>query len=62
MATTMKALSKLRPEPGFTLTDVPVPTIGPTDVLIRVEKAGVCGTDRHIYSWDTGRRARVIRR
>jgi len=59
MASTMKALSKLRPEPGFTMHDVPIPSIGPTDVLIRVEKAGVCGTDHHIYSWDPWAQARV---
>ncbi len=55
----MKALSKLGPQPGFALTDVPVPEIGPTDVLIRVEKAGVCGTDQHIYSWDSWAQARI---
>ncbi|HEY5339399.1 MAG TPA: L-threonine 3-dehydrogenase, partial [Candidatus Aquilonibacter sp.] len=59
MASTMKALSKLRPEAGFTLTQVPIPQIGPTDVLIRVEKAGVCGTDQHIYTWDPWAQARV---
>ncbi|MGA8535141.1 MAG: L-threonine 3-dehydrogenase [Candidatus Tumulicola sp.] len=55
----MKALSKLGPEPGFVLKDVPVPEIGPTDVLIRVEKAGVCGTDHHIYAWDSWAQARI---
>ena len=55
----MKALSKSGPQPGFTLKDVPVPEIGPTDVLIRVEKAGVCGTDLHIYSWDSWAQARI---
>lgn len=55
----MKSLSKLQPGPGFTLTDVPVPEIGPTDVLIRVEKAGVCGTDYHIYTWDKWAQNRV---
>jgi threonine 3-dehydrogenase len=59
MASTMKALAKLRPEPGFTLIDAPIPTIGPTDVLIRVEKAGVCGTDHHIYAWDHWAQARM---
>ena len=48
----MRALVKPGPEPGFLLTDVPIPSIGPTDVLIRVEKAGLCGTDLHIYNWD----------
>jgi threonine 3-dehydrogenase len=55
----MKALSKSGPQPGFTLKDVPVPEIGPTDVLIRVEKAGVCGTDQHIYNWDSWAQARI---
>lgn len=55
----MKALSKVRPEPGFVLNDVPVPEIGPTDVLIRIEKAGVCGTDAHIYGWDKWAQNRV---
>jgi threonine 3-dehydrogenase len=55
----MKALSKSGPQPGFTLKDVPVPEIGPTDVLIRVEKAGVCGTDLHIYTWDSWAQARI---
>ncbi len=56
---TMKALSKLSAGPGFTLTDVPVPQLGPTDVLIHVEKAGVCGTDAHIYGWDRWAQARI---
>jgi len=55
----MQALVKARPEAGFTLAEVPVPKIGPTDVLIRVEKAGVCGTDAHIYGWDKWAQARV---
>lgn len=59
MASTMKALVKTKPEAGFTLEEVPVPQIGPTDVLIRVEKAGICGTDFHIYSWDHWAQARV---
>lgn len=49
---TMKALVKARPEPGLWLDDVPVPTVGINDVLIRVEKTGICGTDVHIYNWD----------
>ncbi|HEU5479492.1 MAG TPA: L-threonine 3-dehydrogenase [Candidatus Tumulicola sp.] len=55
----MKALSKTAAGRGFTLTDVAVPEIGPTDVLIRVEKAGVCGTDLHIYEWDKWAQARI---
>ena len=59
MASTMKALVKPGPGPGFRLTDVPIPQIGPTDVLIRVEKAGLCGTDHHIYSWDAWAQHRI---
>lgn len=59
MASTMQALCKVRPEAGFVLREVPIPEIGPTDVLIKVEKAGVCGTDYHIYAWDKWAQARV---
>ncbi|MBI1275440.1 L-threonine 3-dehydrogenase [bacterium] len=48
----MKALVKAKNEPGLWLQDVPVPEIGPGDVLIRVQKTGICGTDLHIYLWD----------
>ncbi|MEO6912868.1 MAG: alcohol dehydrogenase catalytic domain-containing protein, partial [Candidatus Baltobacteraceae bacterium] len=57
--TTMSALCKVKPEAGFVRTEVPVPAIGPTDVLIEVEKAGVCGTDYHIYSWDKWAQNRI---
>lgn len=59
MASTMQALCKVKPEAGFVLQEVAIPEIGPTDVLIKVEKAGVCGTDYHIYSWDKWAQARV---
>ncbi len=52
MAETMKALVKAKREPGLWLEDVPVPTIGDSEVLIRVMKTGICGTDLHIYNWD----------
>ena len=56
----MKALWSSRARgPGFRLAEVPVPEIGPTDVLIRVEKAGVCGTDHHIYDWDAWAQNRI---
>ena len=48
----MRALVKERPGPGMALREVPVPAIGPNDVLIRVLKAGICGTDAHIWAWD----------
>ncbi len=48
----MKALVKSKAEPGLWLEDVPVPQIGINDVLIRVNRTGICGTDLHIYHWD----------
>jgi threonine 3-dehydrogenase len=48
----MKALVKSRSERGLWLEDVPEPTVGINDVLIRVQKTGICGTDVHIYQWD----------
>jgi threonine 3-dehydrogenase len=48
----MKALVKRRAEPGLSLEEVPEPAIGINDVLIRVHRAGICGTDFHIYRWD----------
>jgi threonine 3-dehydrogenase len=48
----MKALVKSKREPGLWLEDVAEPTIGINDVLIRVRRAGICGTDLHIYNWD----------
>lgn len=41
------------------MTDRPVPTVGPRDVLIRVRKAGICGTDRHIWEWDAWAAGRI---
>ena len=48
----MKALVKSRREPGLWLEEVEVPKIGINDVLIRVHRTGICGTDLHIYNWD----------
>lgn len=48
----MKALVKAHAEPGLWLQDIPEPTIGINDVLIKVLKTGICGTDLHIYNWD----------
>jgi threonine 3-dehydrogenase len=49
---TMKALVKAKSEPGLWLEEVPVPGIGINDVLIRIHKTAICGTDVHIYNWD----------
>jgi threonine 3-dehydrogenase len=48
----LKALVKAKAEPGIWMQDVPVPEIGPNDVLIKVRKASICGTDIHIWNWD----------
>ena len=48
----MKALIKKSAKPGLWMDDVSAPTIGPNDVLIKVSKTAICGTDLHIYNWD----------
>ena len=48
----MKALVKAKSEPGIWMDDVAMPEIGPNDVLIRINKTAICGTDIHIYNWD----------
>jgi threonine 3-dehydrogenase len=48
----MKALVKKHSEPGLWLEDVPEPEVGSHDVLVKVLKTGICGTDLHIYKWD----------
>jgi threonine 3-dehydrogenase len=55
----VKALVKRRAEPGLWLEDVPVPLAGDDDVLIRVLRTGICGTDLHIYRWDPWARHNV---
>lgn len=48
----MRAIAKTAPQSGLTLIDAPEPQCGPDDVKIKVEKAGLCGTDLHIEAWD----------
>jgi len=48
----MKALVKSKAEPGLWLTDAPMPEVGVNDVLIKVDRTGICGTDLHIWKWD----------
>src|SRR5437660_7643008 len=52
MQKTMQAIVKTKPEPGLWLEQVPMPEVGPDDVLMRTKKASICGTDIHIYNWD----------
>ncbi len=49
---TMKALVKSRPEEGIWLEEVERPRVGHNDLLVRVRKTAICGTDVHIYNWD----------
>lgn len=49
---TMKALSKLHTQEGIWLVEAPIPQVGPNDLLIRIQKSSICGTDVHIYNWD----------
>ena len=56
----MKALAKTDAGPGLELIDVPVPELGPGDVLVQVFAGGVCGTDLHIYQWDAWARSRIL--
>jgi len=55
----VKALVKARAEVGLWMEDRPVPDIGPEDVLIKVRRTGICGTDIHIWNWDDWARATV---
>ncbi len=49
----MKALVKSRPEKGLWMEEVSMPSVGVNDVLIKIKKNAICGTDLHIYQWDT---------
>src|SRR5258708_16712000 len=49
---TMKALVKREAAKGIWMEQVPVPEIGPNEVLVKLEKTAICGTDLHIYKWD----------
>lgn len=55
----MKALAKIQAAPGLELIETEVPRPGPRDVLIRVTAASICGTDVHIYRWDTWSQHRI---
>ena len=48
----MKALSKLHAKKGLWMTDAEIPVAGPNDLLIKIRKTAICGTDMHIYAWD----------
>src|SRR6478736_2556007 len=48
----MRTLAKTKREPGIWMAEAPKPQVGPNDVLIRIRKTAICGTDMHIYNWD----------
>ena len=58
-ATTMRAVVKTSAGPGVEIREVPVPTVGAGEILLRVMRAGVCGTDLHIWEWDDWARGRM---
>jgi len=58
-AATMKALRKTQPAPGAAVESVAIPTIRPNEVLVRVRAASICGTDLHIYGWDSWSASRI---
>lgn len=55
----MRAIAKLRPAPGVDLIDAPEPSIRPGHVKLKLEAASVCGTDLHIYQWDSWSASRI---
>ena len=55
----MKAIAKTRPEPGVEIIEVPEPDVRPGCVKLKLEAASVCGTDLHIYSWDSWSAGRI---
>jgi threonine 3-dehydrogenase len=59
MTQKMKAVVKARPAPGFEITEVPVPACNPDEVLVQVSAASICGTDVHVYNWDSWAAGRV---
>lgn len=59
MAGTMTAIVKAAPGPGSSVWEVPLPTLGPRDVLVKVKAASICGTDLHIHAWDAWAEGRI---
>jgi threonine 3-dehydrogenase len=59
MPATMKALRKTQAGKGLHVEKIQVPSIGPTDVLVRVKASSICGTDLHIYGWDRWSQGRI---
>jgi threonine 3-dehydrogenase len=60
MPETMRAIRKPERAPGLVVEEIPVPVAGPSEVLVRVEAASVCGTDLHIHKWDDWAQHRIV--
>lgn len=60
MEGTMKAIAKLQAAPGLTLIDAPIPQPEPGEVLIKIHKTAICGTDLHIYNWDDWSQKNIV--
>jgi threonine 3-dehydrogenase len=56
----MSAVVKCAPKAGVEIREVPVPSIGPAEVLVKVKVASICGTDLHIYNWDPWAQGRIV--
>jgi threonine 3-dehydrogenase len=59
MSKLMSAIVKSEPKAGVEIREVPIPLIGPADVLVKVKVASICGTDLHIYNWDPWAQGRI---
>lgn len=59
MSQSMQAVVKTAAKPGVEIREVPVPSFGPSEVLVKVDAASVCGTDLHIYDWDLWAQGRI---
>lgn len=59
MAERMKAVRKIRTEPGLDLVEIPIPEIQPDEVLLKVEATAICGSDLHFYNWDAYAQKRI---
>ena len=55
----MRAIVKAKPEPGLWMQNVEVPQVGPNDVLIKIIRTSICGTDLHIDAWDEWAQATI---
>jgi threonine 3-dehydrogenase len=55
----MKAVVKTKREPGAELVEIPIPPVGPNEVLVKVKATSICGTDVHIYEWDPWSQGRI---